>query len=565
MAGNNETPARCCIVCTGEQENNDGLTLIRPCRVCEAEYCQECVAEMFKGATTDASRMPPRCCVLLQIHTALPALTKQEANDYRAGFEEYLSPDKLYCPAPRCSAFISPRVIPPAPPSAPQPTTTSNMYGVLTDVLRKVTAHPAARFFRGDVDISQAPGYTAVVAKHIDLTGVQCHLARYGSTKELTADMRLIVTNARAYNGIDHPISRTAEELFDVYLQEISAYLDKLSVEKAALPACAKLFACPQCHVGICTKCKQIEHGDAVCDSSAQDYELAMLEQLRIRRCPNCKHAIRKMYGCSHIQCRCGAHFCYYCQRSVSACQGDCVEAYESEDEENDDLSDLSGEEPDEVHDEDRKEDNEVVVSAQSSARLRPRTTADPFPFVFAADRNAERRNPERPARSHPPPPQLQPSQPPAPRHPPHSSPTNLDAGGTRRWETSGLDFGDEPDEQEAYDNQIWSCPHDFEPYHQSTRRLGDFSELRMECNRCFTPVTRACGPSSAEGQLVLVKAKKGGGTLRLGLMDDEFTAQAPGVKGEEREGVAWECGGCFLVVCAGCRDFYGEQEAKGW
>lgn len=37
------------------------------------------------------------------------------------------------------------------------------------------------------------------------------------------------------------------------------------------------------------------------------------------------------MYGCSHMQCTCGAHWCWWCLRSIDECQGDCAGPGESD------------------------------------------------------------------------------------------------------------------------------------------------------------------------------------------------------------------------------------------
>jgi hypothetical protein len=37
------------------------------------------------------------------------------------------------------------------------------------------------------------------------------------------------------------------------------------------------------------------------------------------------------MYGCMHVQCICGEHFCFYCLRPYLDCQGSCEYFYEEE------------------------------------------------------------------------------------------------------------------------------------------------------------------------------------------------------------------------------------------
>lgn len=102
-----EIPKPSCVACT---EENLADNLIQPCRSCSSEYCEKCLTGMFVAATEDASRMPPKCCTILQIHTA--SLPNEVADRYRAKFEEWITRDKLYCPSPRCSAFIPARLMP---------------------------------------------------------------------------------------------------------------------------------------------------------------------------------------------------------------------------------------------------------------------------------------------------------------------------------------------------------------------------------------------------------------------------------------------------------------------
>ncbi|KEQ64725.1 uncharacterized protein M437DRAFT_10425, partial [Aureobasidium melanogenum CBS 110374] len=89
------------------------------------------------------------------------------------------------------------------------------------------------------------------------------------------------------------------------------------------LPAAA-CFSCPDCHIGICPSCKQVAHFGQPCDTAAQDHELAMLETYGYKKCPRCGHGVKRMYGCRHMQCRCGAHWCWGCLRAFDECDGGC-------------------------------------------------------------------------------------------------------------------------------------------------------------------------------------------------------------------------------------------------
>jgi hypothetical protein len=152
-------PPRSCIICT-ESEG----PLLRPCRTCSTDYCGDCLAEMFIGATTDKSRMPPRCCNLLQLHTAIDYIGEDSHIDkYRRAFEEWMSPVKTYCPSARCSVFIPDRNLPAAQQYDQPPRVEQDLSSVLAGVVEAVAKDHSSRFFRGEPPIDQQSGYTAVV------------------------------------------------------------------------------------------------------------------------------------------------------------------------------------------------------------------------------------------------------------------------------------------------------------------------------------------------------------------------------------------------------------------
>ncbi|KAK4541427.1 hypothetical protein LTR36_008028 [Oleoguttula mirabilis] len=518
-------PSRVCAICTEEPDPSE---LVRPCRICSMEYCRECIKEMFTGATTDNTRMPPRCCVFLQLHTALKALTETEASNYRTKLDEWITLDKVYCPAPTCSAFISERLLPDVSPANLDGTPT--LQSVLSDIVKRVSAAPAARFFRGELDITMLPGYTAVVTNHVDLTSIQAHVEAdgYTSVNDLTHDMALIVANAKIYNKPGHPVANTADELYERYLVELAAALDRV-ISTPSHPVATCMFACPTCHIGICTKCKQVEHGTSACDTTAGDAVLAMLETFRYKRCPLCKHAVRKMYGCSHIQCLCGAHFCYWCCKSINECDGACEARDESDDEEADDEG-LSDEDLD-----DEDDGGDAVADGGSTAQPANEKPADDRPLPHDSPQAQLTIGPTLPTRI-----------------------VNLDAGGGRRWGEAELDFGEEPEDEGVA--QIWSCTHEFRMYYPKDDGLDHGDETKMECNRCFETVLPAKVPKRQPPKMPPHSKKPARGSLLASTMSVAQTG-FPLTDGKETDvenaSQAWECCDCRLVVCMACRDKY--------
>lgn len=435
--------------------------------------------------------MPPRCCALLQIHVALDDLSPQEARDYREKFEEWISPTKNYCPAPTCSAFISERQIP-HPPAVP-PKSPSPLPAFLEEILTAVGETSSARFFRGEMDITQLPGYSNVVERPIDLGKISANVPRYDSVKSLTLDMQLLVSNAVCYNGPGHPVSKAAEDLFKHYLEALSVGTQRVLETPPAVIETSPAFACPKCHIAICTSCKQIEHGDTPCDQTSADQELAMLESFGYKRCPRCKAGVKKMYGCSHMQCLCGAHWCYRCQRSIDECDGACS----GEDEEDDEEEYYSDEDPD------------GEVDDEPPPRLAP---------AAAGEGTAD-------------------------------APPNLDAGGGGRWADGLHDFGDEP--EEAFHMQVWSCSHKFSHYRivkEDALDRGDY--LSMECNRCFTKV--APRPPALSPRTMMSRTSASSKDSSYGKW-----MRAINTEGEQRSETAWECSRCRVVTCESCKRKY--------
>ena len=94
-----------CSVCTTSTPVQDTIQLN-----CEPEphtYCQSCIEDLFRRATTDETLFPPRCC-----RKVIPAESAQLPNDLFETFHEksieFSTPNRLYCFKPTCSTFIHP-------------------------------------------------------------------------------------------------------------------------------------------------------------------------------------------------------------------------------------------------------------------------------------------------------------------------------------------------------------------------------------------------------------------------------------------------------------------------
>lgn len=69
-------------------------------------------------------------------------------------------------------------------------------------------------------------------------------------------------------------------------------------------------LGCPVYPTEVCARCRQVSH-DGACDESRQSEEDALLAKFKLRKCFRCGQAMKKMFGCAHMICRCGAHFCW--------------------------------------------------------------------------------------------------------------------------------------------------------------------------------------------------------------------------------------------------------------
>jgi len=333
---------QCLICCTNLPKNGD-KDIIRPCRSSNHIYCADCVKDMFINACKDSSRMPPRCCTPFNLQYAKPYLTKEEAALFRVKYEEWCTPDPIYCPMPTCSAFIPDRLLP----------------------------------------------------EHV----------RTNKKRRLDS-------------GVGAP---TLES-----------------------------FGCPTCKADICTGCRQQSHPDSICNINEFGLDADTAELLKkwgYKKCPKCGHGVKRMFGCNHMECRCGSHFCWVCLENINDCDGGC---YEDEDEEEE-----------EGEDEDRSESDEDLQDPARADETGTGTSMADVAIRLGLE-SAEATNP-----------------------PQSTRPLNLDGGGSRYWAESSFNFGEEPqdDGQEA----IWSCHHSFEPFQVPFSNAITSQTTELECVKCWS------------------------------------------------------------------------------
>ena len=134
--------------------------------------------------------------------------------------------------------------------------------------------------------------------------------------------------------------------------------------------------SCRTCSLGICLTCKAAAHGDSPCDPMEIDEDEQLKAQLAkwgYKRCPRCGHGVRRMYGCPHMQCVCGEHFCWSCAKTYSEEHDYCGEGEDSEDEDPYESYSESGEseDGDEPKQSEQSEPKEVNTAGEESNEAR--------------------------------------------------------------------------------------------------------------------------------------------------------------------------------------------------
>lgn len=237
------------------------------------------------------------------------------------------------------------------------------------------------------------------------------------------------------------------------------------------------IVTCPKCEVGICTNCRSLAHANGICnpfDFGVDEQTADLLQKWGYRKCPKCGQGVKRMYGCNHMECRCGAHFCWGCMQGRDNCIGDC------DDEDPDDYSEY---EPDEEEDDEVQEEN----AAQSTTPPAP-NLAYVFPHMPPIGEVTE--SPATLANEVLSSSTIERLEETVAETPPSSTRVrNLDGGSSRYWEDQGYDFGEEPDDN--YADRSWDCYHDF-----FTAKIGfkdafanNASANPMECMKCWATV----------------------------------------------------------------------------
>jgi len=245
-------------------------------------------------------------------------------------------------------------------------------------------------------------------------------------------------------------------------LQEMMSRKGKQRVDSGVGTPTPAVVTCPSCETDICTTCRNLAHTHTTCDPLEFGIDKKTAELLEIwgyKRCPKCGHGLKKMYGCDHMECRCGAHFCWLClENDENGCSYGCgvdSSGCEGDSDEND-----SDEEPDREEDEEQSRPGETGDGAE-------------YPAVAHTIEEAQVAEGTQPAEE-----SITPQ--------PTTRVLNLDGGSSRYWENQDHDFGGEPNGQ--YYDQSWACDHSFNTalVNLADSLLKAPSATSMECMKCW-------------------------------------------------------------------------------
>ncbi|KAH8692751.1 hypothetical protein BGW36DRAFT_464003 [Talaromyces proteolyticus] len=386
-------PTMTCSICWESMPEVQQTIRNRPCKSHRLPVCNDCIRKMFLDAYKDETKMPPSCCCPIPLSCGRRLLSADEFILFQEKYEEWGTHDRLYCPVPTCSAFISPRLFPKGKDFAPA----------------YQTAHP--------VDVQTPP---------------------------------------------------------------------------PTPPDESSTVACPKCSVHVCIPCKQLSHPGSPCPRTADiDPELSeLLKRWGVKRCPRCRAAVRRMYGCRHMRCRCGAQWCWWCTGPVRVCASRGCEA----------------EAEGEAFEEELNQEAENYLE------------------TYGEDHNQERNE----------------EQTPSTRQNNDNPTVTLDAGW--HWEDEDLDLGEEPNGEEVLSfncNHAWDDDSDSDSGDEEDEATGQTHE---ECGRCWRPLFHR--PQGYH--YIGVKELLENGELQLTPTD-----HVPSVGAEDYVNACRRCG---IVLCAQCR-----------
>lgn len=358
------------------------------------------------------------------------------------------------------------------------------------------------------------------------------------------------------------------KERFEQHNTTKPVYCAKLSCSTFLPPRLTKPNAqgqvnCTECQNTTCVSCRvlvdpQVKHQCVLADEAT-----AMLVKFGYKSCPRCGSGIAKMYGCSHVRCHCGSHWCWECQRPIQICWQRPCEA-------NMEDGDYYSENESQIEDED--EDDSVTTVSMIPQPENVTTQPQPTPDAPETDSTqAAGPNLEVPDGS------IDATTTVVPGEPVTTQPTvpiiadsleNLDDEGADEWEGGDWDFGYEPVD-ESWDT--WGCMHRLAPvinqnvwgahrnWTPSTEQSGRLTK-RVDCQRCYRTVIMV--DPTAEAVTQEVRRKDSGcdvseavdaAEISSATIKKEEKKKRKGKKKNERPEL-YNCTKCGMFYCLACK-----------
>jgi IBR domain, a half RING-finger domain len=339
---------------------------------------------------------------------------------------------------------------------------------------------------------------------------------------------------------------------------------------------------CHVCTATACIKCRQVASPNHLCGEVKETVEI--LKRFHYKLCPKCGTGIMRMWGCNHVRCRCGAHWCWDCERPLNACIRSPCMASRGEG----DIS-QSDTDPDEVLDSDDErtlsilsaesesgpgvpiEPTQPQVQQESSVELATDAANQALPNTTPAEITTTTPAPETDSTSG-----TGEAEPKTEGTPKQEEIINLDDPDNPAfdWEEEIYDFGEDPYE-EPWD--AWGCMHKFErftAYDLPEKWLLDLDTCKpisLECMVCFKGIQLEARREGVSKPKKSNERKKSKDAKDKEVGDSKEAAdKAVGDMAEGKEkrkadktGAAYDCVLCGVIHCWSCRKSASRQVAK--